>query len=136
MNLAKFAARLAILAVAFSTATISNAEIKKCLENDGAVTYSDRACHNAIVLGELDVEQIAPAGLAVLQNLTAHPSTATGTIISAEETTIPPSRWAELPVVQSHYSTDIETVSQAREMLAALDRQQGAAPVQKLALFK
>ncbi|MES2831808.1 MAG: hypothetical protein V4695_07435 [Pseudomonadota bacterium] len=128
MNLLKLSASVAVFMVACSTTVVSNAEIKKCLEGDGSISYSDRACENALVVEKLDVQEIAPAGLTVLQAYQAQtaidgPSTPLLPEIADDSSPAVQSQWAQMPAKQIRYSTDVETVSQARETLALLDRQ-------------
>lgn len=145
MNFAKLSTNVAILTIACSTATLSNAEIKKCLENDGSVSYSDRACDNALAVEKLGVEDTTPAGIASLQAYEAQraaqrQASESQLVLSGEavEQTTPvvQTPWAQLLVKKIRYSTDVETVSQARQTLASLDRQQIATQPQKLPLYR
>ncbi len=145
MNFTRISAKVAFIAIICSASSVSNAEIKKCLEHDGSINYSDRSCQDASEVGHLNVEDTTPAGIESLQAYEAQNAAQAqllgqGSATDAVEETVPAVQtpWAQLPVTQVRYSTDVETVSQARETLASLDRQKPSsqAKAQQLSVYR
>lgn len=110
---------------AFSAALISisciapltaQAQIIKCVDQDGRTSYSDSTCANAVSMTLIEADQPAPAAAPA-------PATATPTapVLSADDRQLSDSSWARLPV-RAQVSSDSNTVAQARATLAQMDR--------------
>lgn len=115
----------------------AQAQITKCLDMQGNVTYTDAAegtCRNAIIV---DIAQTAPAAASVLPTAGSVESvTARTAMLLMTGIDMPVARqsgWANLPEPRKHTSSDAQTVSTARQALADTDRALAAMRTQKLA---
>jgi hypothetical protein len=110
---------------AFSAALISisciapltaQAQIIKCVDQDGRTSYSDTACANAVSMTLIEADRPVPA----VATAPAIPTQA-ATVLTADDSSMHDSSWARLPM-KAKVSSDSETVAQARATLAQMDR--------------
>ncbi len=117
-----------IKTVVVSTACLltfgAQAQITKCIDESGQVTYSDGDCGRGNAIGYLDIDAVAPA-------LPAAPVRAVPPM-AIDVAPLRTSAWAAMPPVLRHPSKDAATVSEAREALAASDRGLIAIRTQKM----
>lgn len=129
-------AAVALLALAASCGV--QAQITKCIDVQGNVTYSDvrdGTCRNAVIV---DIPETAPAaaGSTVAAGQTNTISTLSTALLLMTGTDAPatrPTAWAALPLPQRRTSTDVATVGAARDALRATDRALASMRTQKLA---
>ena len=128
MRIRRVTCRMLIVVTACTSvvAPSVNAEIAKCVDAGGRISYSDQFCVNAIVIGYLDGAPV-PVVTATKSRPVTTPGDMPGDIIEAQ------SRWAH-QALRSRYSLDTATVGQAREALATSDRAQSLIRRQNLAL--
>ena len=120
-----------------STATCgAQAQITKCTDARGNVTYSDVSdsnCRNVVIV---DVADAAASVSALPANASPLASSARTTMLMMtghDASSFRQTSWANLPITHSRGSTDVATVGAARDALAATDRALAAMRTQKLA---
>lgn len=102
--------------VLLSGAMVPNAyaDITKCKDASGQITYSDTACVNAVAIAHI-------AESAATDNA-ADTSSRVPVTPMIDSPIVRESPWAHMNSVPPRRSTDKETISQARESLRATDR--------------
>lgn len=124
MRKIKRSARIIALAIAFTNTTMAVAQINKCLDRDGRVSYSDMTCQNPSTTEGSD-DNVVQSNIPMLPSETAPEIGVNGQNV-----------WTNHPIKPVRFSTDIETVSHAREALTSLDRERTSTPIQKLANYR
>lgn len=108
--------KLAIAATGLCAAFACSAQISKCIDADGRVTYSDNSCGNAVV-----VEYVIDS----TPSIEIHPAPTPERVVAPMALENVPARetaWAHAPASQAHRSRDFATVGEARRMVIANDR--------------
>jgi hypothetical protein len=115
------------------TAGAGHAQITKCIDQAGQVTYSDGSCGDAVQVQYIDVT--APESAEGVGNpaLTVKPAVSASPM-ALDNVPVRESAWATMPMAARHASTDAQTIRAAREALAENDRGLAALRTQKLAL--
>jgi hypothetical protein len=114
-------------------AGVAHADITKCIDQAGRVSYSDGACGDADLVGYLDVTTPDMADRPAVATVTIKPA-ASASPMALDNMPVRESAWANRPVATRHASTDAQTIRAAREALAENDRGLAALRTQKLAL--
>lgn len=117
-----------ILASCLTTVT-ARADITKCIDQAGRISYSDGSCGDAVLVGYLDV---------TVPDTKANPAPAVVTpvrsFMALDNVPLRETAWATMPVAPHRVSTDAATIREARDALAASDRGLAALRTQKVAL--
>lgn len=118
----------ALLITTCLATAVAHAQVTKCIDQAGRISYSDTSCGDAVLVGYLDVQ--------VPDQLSHAPSPVSALTVSPSAIANVPLRetaWAMMPIAVRHHSTDGATIRAAREALAANDRGLAAMRSQKLA---
>ena len=136
MGRSNLSRQAAVMLLALVTTCAVQAQITKCVDIEGNVTYSDATtgiCRNAVVV---DIAATTPSRPEV-RTVATPEDTATGRsqllFMTGSDAPLRQSAWANLPMVRQHVSTDAATVATAREALASTDRGLAAIRTQKVA---
>ena len=128
--------RTAAALVGLVTAFSAQAQITKCVDARGNVTYTDSAegsCRNAIVM---DIRETVPMVTPVASSNSANGTQSTRSAMLLMTGVAMPvvrtSAWASLPL-QQRVSPDARTVSMARQALSETDRALASMRTQKIA---
>lgn len=132
----RFKFRTAAALVGLVTAFGAQAQITKCVDARGNVTYTDSAegsCRNAVVM---DIRETVPVVTPTPLSDSANDSQATRSALLFMTGVAMPvvrmSAWASLPL-QQRVSPDARTVSMARQALSETDRALASMRTQKIA---
>lgn len=118
----------ALIMTSCLTTAASHAQVAKCIDQAGHVSYSDTSCGDAVLIGYLDVQAPDRTSHATPAVLPAPVSPMAIANVPLRETA-----WGMMPVATKRASTDGTTIRAAREALAASDRGLAAVRMQKLA---
>ena len=109
-------------------ASLAHADITKCIDQAGRITYSDGQCIDAVSTQSIEID-IAPALSPTPATIRSLRSVSPMALQNLRERTTP---WATMPVVARQGSKDFATVSDARNAMLAMDRGLAAMRTQKL----
>lgn len=109
-------------------APLAHAEITKCIDQAGRITYSDGDCINAVSTQTIEID-IAPALSTTPATVRPQRSASPMALQNIRERITP---WATMPVVARSAPKDFATVSEARNTMLAMDRGLVAMRTQKL----
>ena len=113
---------------AFLFAPLAQADITKCIDQAGRITYSDGECINAVNTQTIEID-VAPALSTTPATIRPLRSVSPMALQNLREKITP---WATMPVVARQGSKDFATVSDARNAMLAMDRGLAAMRTQKL----
>ena len=136
MNWSNLSGQTAVALLALAASCGVQAQITKCIDAQGNVTYSDAAegiCRNAIIV---DIAATTPAAASSLPSAVPVDDQAGRSqmlMITGSDAPLRQTAWANLPMQRQHASTDAMTVATAREALASTDRGLAAMRTQKVA---
>jgi hypothetical protein len=92
----------------------AHAEITKCKDADGQITYSDSSCGDATVIARFSEVASTSADVELPSKVIMQPS--------IERRVTHESAWARPIALPAHKSTDLATLAEARQTLRAMDR--------------
>jgi hypothetical protein len=117
--------RCALAALTCLVSIGAQAQITKCIDEQGRVSYSDDTCTTGVLVVYAEPDTLAP----VAEKPASRPSSP----MAIDNLPIRETAWATMPIAARHARKDAETVSEARSTLAANDRGLAAIRTQKLA---
>jgi phosphosulfolactate phosphohydrolase-like enzyme len=106
----------ALISISCIAPLMAQAQIVKCVDQDGRTSYSDTTCANAVSMTLIEADRPVPAVATAAATLTQ-----AATVLTADDSPLHDSSWARLPM-KAKVSSDSETVAQARATLAQMDR--------------
>ena len=125
MHPSRFPIRTVLAALACLVSFGAQAQITKCIDASGRVSYSDDGCANGVQIGVIEADPPPP----VAQQPVARPASQ----MAIDNLPIRETAWAAMPAVAHHSRTDAATIRAARNTLASEDRGLAAMRSQKLA---
>ena len=109
--------RTAIALIAWSVSMLAQAQITKCVDENGKISYTNSGCVNASAVAYIAIDEAPATDAAPVQRDDVAPS-----YLAPDATPVHASAWAHRLSAPGKKSPDAETVSEARQAMAAMDR--------------